>query len=399
VARNDEQLREVIGCVRDGEAASWRLVQELVDIESPSDHKAGVDRVGAVLADRWAELGFSVSRIEERAFGDQLVFDRDGAPGRPRLLLMGHMDTVYPVGRGQSFRRGDDGRAYGSGVIDMKSGLVTMLAAVAALDAAVPPNGRPAIRVFLNSDEEPGSPRSRLAMADVVRGVDGAFVLEPAEPDGSLVLERKGVGIVRIEFVGRSAHAGQEPEKGRDANEALARVLLEAKGLADTATGTTVNPGVIRGGTVPYAISERAVLELDLRVTSPSEQARVEATLETIVETEFVVGVSASASGGFHRPPMVRLPGVERMLTAYRAAAAVAGFTPVEGKSGAASDGNDLVALGIPVMDGVGPVGGGAHSPNEYLEVDSLVPRSAALAGALCLLAAASDEASDASGG
>jgi len=399
VSRLGERLRTVLGNVRKGEEASWRLLQEIVDIESPSEHKAGVDRVGEVLAERWAELGFTLTRVSESAFGDQLVFDRDGGPGLPRLLLMGHMDTVYPVGEGRPFRTGADGRAYGSGVIDMKSGLVTMLAAVTALDGASVPAARPAIRVFLNSDEEPGSPRSRSVLGDVVREVDGAFVLEPAEPDGSLVLERKGVGIVRVEFSGHSAHAGQEPEKGSDANEALARALLQAKGLADAVVGTTVNPGVIRGGTVPYAIADRAVLELDLRVASPSEQARVEASLKSIVNTEFVPGVGARASGGFHRPPMVRLPGVERMLAAYRAAAAASGFDPIEGKSGAASDGNDLVALGVPVLDGVGPVGGGAHSPNEYIEIGSLVPRSAALAGALLSLAGATDEAPEELGG
>lgn len=372
--------------LRSKEADYWSLLEEIVNIESPSSHKQGVDKVGDVLAARWHQLGFEETRIQETEFGDHRIFNRCGSNGMQRYLLVGHMDTVFDLDTGWPFRKGDDGRTYGPGVVDMKGGLVSMVAAVEVLDLMLEGKAKPSLRVLLNSDEEPGSPRSRELLPQVVDECDAGFVLEPAEPSGKIVTERKGVGIFTLQFKGRSAHAGQEPELGLDANEALARALIESKRLAAEGTGTTVNPGVITGGSVPYAIAERSVLHLDVRVSSNEEMKRVQRELEELAQRPFVPGVVAKLSGGFHRPPMVRLPGAEAIIEAYAAACEEVGMAVSLGISGAASDANSLVAVGLPCLDGLGPVGGRAHSREEYFESETFVPRTIVLAATIARL-------------
>lgn len=379
-------MDQLVAFLRAREQSYWDLLARLVNIESPTEYKEGVDRIGDELALLWQGLGFSEMRLTETAYGDHRVLDRDGEHGRPRFLLVGHMDTVFGLGSAWPFRIDPDGRAYGPGAVDMKGGLVMMLAAVEALDVALAGKGRPSLRVLLNSDEEPGSPRSRELLPKIVAGCDAAFVLEPSEPDGAIVIERKGVGIFQIAFKGKSAHAGQEPELGLDANEALARALLEAKKLAAPELGTTLNPGVISGGSVPYAIAERSQLVLDVRVLTSDEMQRVQQGLTDIAERPHVDGVTAELTGSFHRPPMVRLPGAQAIIDCYAEAAAELGMASQMGISGAASDANSIVALGIPCLDGLGPIGGRAHSTEEYLECASLVPRTAILSSTLARL-------------
>jgi len=271
----------------------------------------------------------------------------------------------------------------------MKGGLVSMIAAVEALDRVLEGRNMPSLRVLLNSDEEPGSPQSQKVLLQIVEGCDAAFVLEPSEPDGKIVAERKGVGIFKFEFTGRSAHAGQEPERGLDANEALAWTVIESKKIADKATGTTVNPGVIAGGSVPYAVAEHSVLHLDIRVKTQEEMERVEFGLRGLTKRPFVPGVVVNLSGRFHRPPMIKLPGAEVLLKAYVSAAEENGILPMIGSSGAASDANSLVSLGLPCLDGLGPVGGRAHSTEEYLESETFITRIAILVGTIARVAQA----------
>jgi len=360
------------------------LLQRLVEIESYSEDRAGVNAVGAVVAERLEALGLAVRRLPEMDYGDHLLAEADG-PGAPRVLLVGHLDTVFPTGTGWGFRV-DGPRAYGPGVVDMKGGLVAALYALAALRATGPLPV--AVRVLFNSDEEPGSPRSRHLLPDLARGVDYALDLELAEADGRIVVERKGVGIFTLTVRGRAAHAGQEPEQGVDANRELAYQVLAAADLADWAAGTTVNAGRIEGGTVPYAVSDWAQARLDVRVRDAAEQARLERALAALARANRVAGTTIEVAGGFHRPPMVELPGARRLRAAVEAAAAACGQRVRFGPSGAASDANNLVAAGVPTLDGMGGVGGRAHSHEEYLEIASLYDRAVLLATSLVALGA-----------
>ncbi|MBW4082002.1 M20 family metallopeptidase [Paenibacillus sp. S150] len=366
-----------------------QLLQQLVDIESPTDHPEGVNRVGAILKRELLEAGFQVQVLKESAYGDHILADYE-VQGTPRVLLMGHMDTVFPLGTGWKFTM-DGERAYGPGVIDMKSGDLAALFAFKALQATV---GVPlSVRIFYNSDEEPGSPASRQLIPGVADGVDWAFVLEPAEPDGHVVSTRKGVGIFRFQVTGRAAHAGQEPEKGINANIELMHQLLEAARLARPEAGTTVNPGTIAGGTQPYVIPEFAEGAVDVRVQTLKEQQRIEKAFQALPASQVVPGARLVVTGGFHRPPMPETPGTLFLKDVYGQACACAGQAVVFGGSGAVSDGNNIAAAGVPVLDGVGPVGGRLHSRDEYLELESFFQRTVALATSLYLLGGKADAA------
>jgi glutamate carboxypeptidase len=358
------------------------LLGRLVETESYTEDRAGVNAVGALLAQRLAALGLAVRRLPETNYGDHLVAEAD-CPGAPRVMLVGHLDTVFPTGTGWGFRVEGD-RAYGPGVVDMKAGLVAALYALAALRATGPLPV--AVRVFLNSEEEPGSPRSRHLIPDLARGVDYALDLELAEADGAVVVARKGVGIFTLTVTGRAAHAGQEPEQGINANRELAYLVLAAEDLAAWDAGTTVNAGRIEGGTVPYAISAWAQARIDVRVRDTAEQARLEQALAALARANRVPGTTIAVEGSFHRPPMVELAGAGALRAAVEAAAAACGQRVRFAPSGAASDANNLVAAGVPTLDGLGGIGGRAHSPDEYLELPSLYDRAVLLATTLVAL-------------
>ncbi len=368
VAGRREQMLEFLG--------------RIVSMESPTQEKAHVDAVLEVLADAYRSLGFACRRLAEREYGDHLVADSP-AEGRPRVLLVGHADTVYPLGTLASMparREGD--RLRGPAVVDMKGGLVAMLFGVRCLLAAHP-RLHGSIRVVITSDEEPGSPTSRDRWPELARGADAAFVFEPARPDGALVLRRKGVGIFRVHVRGRAAHAGAEPEQGASAIRALARKLLDIEDLAAPAAGTTVNVGVVRGGTHPYVVPEDAEAMIDVRVATAAERDRVLAAMGAVVDREDVPLTRATLAGQFHRPPLEPVPGTERLVAMIEDEGRRIGLPVRWATTGGASDGNNLAAAGIPTIDGMGPAGGRAHSPDEYMEIPSLFLKTALLAGLL----------------
>jgi glutamate carboxypeptidase len=376
-------LREAVDARREPMLAQLR---ELVEIESGTDDAEGVDRVGALLAELLDDSGLAVQRAaSSRDFGHHLVAEAEASAPGPRVLLMGHMDTVYPRGTGWGFRL-DGERAYGPGVADMKSGL---LVAVHAVRVAAEALGTvPNVRVAFNSDEEPGSPESRDLLPAWADGARYALVFEPSEPSGLLVHRRKGVGIFRLEITGRAAHAGQEPERGRSAISELVAQIAAIEALARPEEGTTVNAGTVAGGTAPYVVPADARAEVDVRVTSAAERRRVEAAVVAAAARRTVDGVEVAVSGGFHRPPMERLPGAAVVEAALARGAEALGIqAPGFGLSGAASDGNNLSAEGVPVIDGLGPVGGALHSPDEWMVIETFFARTAMVASALCSLA------------
>lgn len=349
------------------------FLRRVVELESPTEDKAAVDAVGAVFQDAYRRLGFGVRLEPQERYGDHVVADAPPAGGG-RVLLVGHMDTVYPKGtiaaRPFTLR---DGQAYGPGVMDMKGGLVVMYFALRALAETV---GLGNARVVLNSDEEPGSPTSRDGWPAWGADVDWAFVLEPAREDGSLVTRRKGVGIFSITVTGRAAHAGAEPEKGANAILALAHQAIAISAVARPLEGTTVNVGVVRGGTLPYVVPAEASAAVDIRVPTLAEADRVLRELAAIAKRTSVPGTTTRIEGFFHRPPMEEVGGVEALKALVVACGREVGLQVQFASTGGASDGNNLAAAGIPTLDGMGPAGAGAHSESEWMDVESLFQKT-----------------------
>jgi len=353
------------------------FLKRVVDIESPSDDKTGVDAVGAVFQQAYRGLGCAVRLERQTQYGDHVVAETPAQRG-PRVLLVGHMDTVYPVGtigaRPFTVRAG---RATGPAVMDMKGGLVVMLFALRAL---VENGGLGNARIVLNSDEEPGSPTSRDGWPARAADVDWAFVLEPGKADGSLVSRRKGVGIFRLTVAGRAAHAGAEPEEGANAIVALAHLALAATAVARPDVGTTLNVGTVRGGTHPYVVPERAEAGIDIRVSTIAEAERAVGELNALVARSLVAGTTASLGGFFHRPPLEEVKGTDALKTLVTACGEDVGLRARYVASGGASDGNNIAAAGVPTLDGMGPAGGGAHSENEWMDVESFYQKTKLLA-------------------
>jgi glutamate carboxypeptidase len=358
------------------------FLSRLVRMESPSQEKQCVDAVIDLLETAYRNLGFKTERLRRDQYGNHLIANLLGGDG-PRVLFVGHADTVFPLGTLTTMPlRREDNRLLGPGVEDMKGGLVVMLYAIRAL-LGLRGSLKGSLRVVVNSDEEPGSPTSRDLWPDLCKDVDWTFILEPARPDGGLVLRRKGVGIFHLTVKGRSAHAGAEPEKGASAIRVLAKKILDLEALADLKVGTTVNTGVIQGGTHPYVVPAEAKASIDIRVPTLAERERVLAGMKAIVERGDLPGTQASLEGKFHRPPMEPAPGIERLQRIVEEEARTVNLQIRWALTGGASDGNNISAAGVPTVDGMGPVGGSAHSPDEYMDIPSLYQKTVLLASVL----------------
>jgi glutamate carboxypeptidase len=363
------------------EAEAISFLESLVNQDSGTFDRACVNRVGDLLAGAFAGLGFGVSRVAETDYGDHLVATRPATAGKPSLLCIGHMDTVYPAGTAavRPFRV-EGGRATGPGVLDMKGGLAVLWLALRALEAI----GSPAqtgmgLSLVVNSDEEIGSPTSRELFVALARRHQAAIVLEPARPTGECVIGRKGVGHFRVEVFGRQAHAGTQPELGVNAVWELAHKVCAIQELADRERGTTVNVGTFRGGDRTNVIPDYAVADVDLRIWSAEEGERVTQAVRAITGRSSVAGTMAKCSGEVSMPPWPTNEGTRRMLAILQEAAVPLslGFSGVT--TGGGSDGNRTAAL-IPTLDGLGAVGSRMHSPEEYIEVASLQERAVLLA-------------------
>lgn len=359
-------------------------LEAVVNQDSPSTNKSLCDAVGDIFAERATEVGFTLERDQQDAYGDNLIARMAGADGIAPTLLVGHMDTVFEddttTERPFTVK---DGRAYGPGVYDMKAGLVIGLYAIEAARALSTEWRLPLTFVF-NSDEEPGSPVSRTAILREAETASSALILEPGRHLRELTVERKGVGIFEFRSHGRAAHAGVEPEKGLNSILDTAGRVVSAAGLADAAVGTSLNVGTINGGTQPYVVPAECSARLDIRVPSLAEQRRVEAGLRAIADQPGVPGVTVELVGSFHRPPMELNDGSRALLSRIETLSAAVGYPLVGGPMcGGASDGNLTAGLGIPTIDGLGADGGFAHRPDEYIELHSLVDKAAVLCALL----------------
>lgn len=355
------------------------MIAALVRLESPSGDAAAVDRCMAELASRLAAIDGHVTRLPGGGAGDHLR--AEFGSGRRQVLLLGHVDTVWPSGTLASRPlREQDGLLYGPGVLDMKAGLA--LAALAIRALAHGPGGLPGrIVLLVTTDEEVGSARSRAIIEAEALASGAVLVLEPALPGGALKTSRKGCGEFVLRASGRAAHAGVEPERGASAISELARQIPRIEALQDPAAGTTVSVGIIRGGSRPNVVAAAAEAVIDVRAASATEADRVARALHALTPVD--PRVALAVSGGIDRPPMVRTDAVAALFDLARETAAGLGRALAEGGTGGGSDGNFTAALGVPTLDGLGAVGGGAHANDEHVSVSDLAWRAALLAGLL----------------
>jgi glutamate carboxypeptidase len=367
----------ILRWLRDHEAAMFDDLRELVSLDSPSLQPDLVNRCVAFVEARCRELGAAAERIRGDGVADRLRALWPGRPGAPRALLLVHLDTVWPAD--ETVRRPfriEGGRAYGPGVFDMKGGVIQTLWALRALRET----GRwPAAEIVLlaTGDEELGSIHSRALIEEEARRSTVACVMEPPE-HGAIKTSRKGVGMFEVEVQGRAAHAGAQPEQGISATVELAHQTLRLAALTDFERGTTVNVGVIAGGSRRNVVAASATALVDLRVRTMAEAERV---VPQILGLQPVLpGARVTVKGGLNRPPMERTPAVAGLYRRARAIAADLGFELEERSTGGASDGNFTAAAGTPTLDGLGSVGDGGHALTEYVELAEMAPRAALLA-------------------
>jgi glutamate carboxypeptidase len=365
-------------------------LENLVNIDCGSYTRAGVDRVGRWTGGALEQLGARVEYRPDPAgrLGDTVVARWERASGDgPRILLIGHLDTVFAEGTvaARPFSI-EDGVARGPGVTDMKSGLLAGIHAVGALRALGPlPFER---LVFVaNPDEEIGSPTSTPHIEAFARESDACLVLECARANGDIVSSRKGTVDLTIIVRGVAAHAGVEPEKGRSAILEAARVVRELHELNGRWHGVTVNVGVVDGGSRPNVVAEQCRLEVDVRATTAADLDRAEEAIRAIAAETAVPDTVVEVDWRINFRPMEKLEPSGRLVDHAVALAARLGFPLRDTTTGGASDANTVSGLGVPTLDGLGPIGGLDHSPREYLEVDSIVPRTTLLAALLLAIA------------
>lgn len=371
-----EALREYLARRSD---AMVELLVELVEIESPSDEPEAQHEVQRRLARALEQVGFVARRLPGRATGGLLwARPRARSRGTPVQLLLGHSDTVWPVGTLASMPvRVEGERVWGPGAFDMKAGIVQGIFALEALEAlGLEP---PATPVFLvNSDEEIGSPESRRWIRLVARRSVRAFVLEPAlGPDGRLKTARKGTARFQVSVRGKAAHAGLEPEAGASAILELAYVVLTLHALADPARGITVNVGTVRGGTRSNVVAQDAVAEIDVRVCSRADAEEMTRLVRSLRPR--TPGTSISVAGGPSVPPLEPTERNRALWLEALAAGARLGIALSEATSGGASDGNTTSPF-TATLDGLGAIGDGAHAAHEHVVVEKMSERAALLA-------------------
>ena len=368
------------------EAEAWtgeclEFLRSLVEIESPTRHAAANIAAADLLADALVALGGHVERIPAPGLGEHLRahisgLERNGPP----LLVLGHMDTVHPVGTLERNPFAINGaKVTGPGIYDMKGGLAVAIVALRMLAA----NGRrPAtdLSLLITCDEEHGSPHSRETIEAEARASRAALVLEPSAPGGAVKSRRKGVSAYELTVKGRPAHAGIEPEAGASAVHEIARQICRIYELADADEGTTISVGVVEGGTAENVVASSARCTVDVRFWTSAEAERVHEALRVLMPVDPVCELHLE--GGVNRGPLERTEASGRMFATARRLAAQLGFVIREEATGGGSDGNVTAAAGCPTLDGLGPDGGGAHTLQEHILLDD-VPRRIGLMAAL----------------
>jgi glutamate carboxypeptidase len=365
----------------------WLLetIETLVRLESPTTDKAAVDRCGSELASRIEAVGGRVTRLSRPDRGDHLLAEFPsallgaGGCGASQILLLGHFDTVWPVGQLERMPLvRSDGRLHGPGVFDMKAGIaIAMLAVRALLETGTTLSRR--VVMLWTTDEEIGSESSRHAIEDEARRSEAVLVLEPSLPGGAVKTSRKGCGSYRLLVRGVAAHAGIEPQKGASAVHELAHQILRVDGLQDLGRGISVNVVLVSGGLRSNVIPDEARATVDVRVPTAAAAAEIDAAFRALRPID--ERTTIEATGGFDRPPLERTEHVARLYKEACGVASELGQALAEGGTGGGSDGNFTAALGVPTLDGLGAVGDGAHALHEHVDIETLPDRAALVAG------------------
>lgn len=349
-------------------------IREIVEIESPSSDVGQSKLVADWIEHETRGISgeFDIERLPADGYGEHVII-RAFPSDEKNVLLLGHTDTVHPIGtKSQNPTRVEDGRLYGCGVFDMKSGVVLMLEALRFLIEAAFSPPRP-ISILLSCDEEIGSPTGRDLVEREARLSAACLIFEPSAA-GRVKTGRKGTGMFTVKTWGKPAHAGLEPEKGASAILELAHQIRKLHALNDPSAGTTVNVCTMSGGTTTNVIPEHAECSVDVRFTSAGEAERIERGIRDLHAIDERVKVLVT--GGINRPPLERTGSVAALFEKARQVAAGFGYELGETQVGGASDGNFVGALGVPVLDGLGPAGDGAHRLDEHILIDDIAKRA-----------------------
>jgi glutamate carboxypeptidase len=361
-------------------------LRELCAIDSYSYHKPGLDEMALFLAARMRGLGMHATIIERESWGNDLLSTLHGKGGA-NILLLGHMDTVYPVGIASSRPVQVDGDIiYGPGVSDMKGGILSAIYAIEAL-LVMNYHAFGEIRFLCVSDEEINTRHCQDIMQTACENAQGALVLEAARSNGDIVSARKGHTWYKLTALGRSAHAGVEPEKGRNAVIEMAHQILQFQNLNGWREGITINAGVISGGTLPNVVPDFAQAQFDLRFLLDEDRIATEQRFHELIKQKRIANVELT----LERAPDMKAPMVltsESQKLAHQAqyTASLLGFSINHVLTGGASDASYATNHGVPALDGLGPIGGRDHSPDEYLVLSSVAPRTALLAGLIATI-------------
>ncbi len=386
---SDSELEALRSSVEASLPAYLVDLERLVNVDCGSYTKSGVDEIGAWVAGRLGDLGADITLQPHDELGDTLVAVLRGS-GDKKALMVGHMDTVFDAGTvaARPFTT-REGRAYGPGVDDMKGGLLTGIYALQAIRVLHSGSGDSgwlpfeSLTFVANPDEELGSPSSIETIRAIAEDADLALVLEAARENGDIVSARKGIADFVMRIDGRAAHAGVEPERGRSAIVEAAHKALALTALNGRWPGVTVNVGIMRGGMRPNIIAEWAELEIDLRAESRDDMEAAAAAIREIAAQSTVPDVTATVTGRAWWWPMEKSAATVELAEMAAGLAGRLGFELRDTSTGGASDANTTSAAGAPTLDGLGPVGGNAHAPSEYMELDSIVPRTTLLAALL----------------
>ena len=379
VGESPVAMRALLAGARRKEKTLIELARRLVLVESPSDVKTAVDACVDLAAAETAERGGRLKRHKQKHYGDVLEVRFGPSRRAGRVLLLGHLDTVWPLGTLKKMPcKVSDGKLWGPGTLDMKVGVSMALTAVEMLTEASLLERE--VVLLLNSEEEVGSPVSRPITERLAKECDAVLVLEPAQ-GLAYKTARKGTGNWRIDVQGVAAHAGVDFEKGASAIRELARVIETVSGWTDLKRGMTVSVGTAGGGSKTNVIPAEAWAEVDVRIARKSDGARIERKFSGLRAAD--KRCALTVTGGINRPPMERTRGTVKLYERARALASELGFALDEAATGGASDGNFTSALRVPTLDGMGAVGAGAHASHESVVIEHLAPRTALLAGML----------------
>jgi len=374
------EIQAIRRAVESNQPHFLKRLRELVEIESPSDDKSAVDRANDLVASWVPALNGAIKRHKQRAFGDVLELRFGPARSkRPRILLLGHLDTVWPLGTLAKMPwREANGKIYGPGILDMKIGVMMALEAIRVLQ----PLDRP-ITLLLNPDEEVGSTVSRPITERLAQTCSAVFVLEPAQ-GLAYKTARKGVGHFDLRVTGIGAHAGVDFTTGHSAVLEMARLTQTISSFTDLTRGRTLNVGVINGGTRSNVIAAECTAQVDARIAKSPDAKTVERLMHSLRVTD--KACKLEVTGGINRPPMERKPGTVALFKQARKLALELGINLEEASTGGGSDGNFTAALGIPTLDGMGAVGAGAHASHEHIEAAHITPRTTLLAAMLATI-------------